>query len=396
MDTTGKSTQGGVFLATSNSLGVLASQFYLVILPLLILETTENYADLGLLLAIGNAFKLLIPLSAPFQSRYGSRNMMFVSTLTRAVSMALLALLYAGIGSFSSIMIICLALYSLADALFAPTVGAYVGRVYPRDQLQKVNSLIHIFVQVSLIFGPLLVALVLAVLDREFAFKSLLWAAAILTLAYAIIIPFLTNDIERTQTNFIWVRLSLDFSRVFGLVLVCITTLYTNGILFVVFPYIANTVFDANKLGILISSFGVGSLSGALLGAMKFWTRLTISYGVVIAAASIIAVICLYLTTTTDLFSSVLALSLIAGVFVGLGSIMTLSWFQTTTPKDAQASINTVLSFLTVGLSPVAIYFSGVALESIGITGLQDLVAVLVVFYILALPALRKGRKLNA
>ena len=396
MDTTGKSTQGAVFLATSNSLGVLASQFYLVILPLLILETTENYADLGLLLAIGNAFKLLIPLSAPFQSRYGSRNMMFVSTLTRAVSMALLALLYAGIGSFSSIMIICLALYSLADALFAPTVGAYVGRVYPRDQLQKVNSLIHIFVQVSLIFGPLLVALVLAVLDREFAFKSLLWAAAILTLAYAIIIPFLTNDIERTQTNFIWVRLSLDFSRVFGLVLVCITTLYTNGILFVVFPYIANTVFDANKLGILISSFGVGSLSGALLGAMKFWTRLTISYGVVIAAASIIAVICLYLTTTTDLFSSVLALSLIAGVFVGLGSIMTLSWFQTTTPKDAQASINTVLSFLTVGLSPVAIYFSGVALESIGITGLQDLVAVLVVFYILALPALRKGRKLNA
>jgi len=69
---------------------------------------------------------------------------------------------------------------------------------------------------------------------------------------------------------------------------------------------------------------------------------------------------------------------------------------QKTTPKKAQASISTILSFLTVGLSPVAIYFSGIAPESIGLSGLRKLVVGLVMFNMLAAIALNKGDRINA
>lgn len=365
--------------ATAVSLGV---QFYAVALVWLVLYLTDSGVQLGALLtaaAIPRAISML--LSGALIDRYPPRRLLIISAFINGLLMTLiLILLGAGWMSMAALFLIA-PVSGLVDAIFYPTSTALIPRLVPRAQLASANALIQTADTIANIAGPSLSGVLigevarlagspLAGLVAGFAVNAALFA-----LGFFIFLSLSrrTDRIEaktgakpaeslgRAVLSGIRYALVQPAIRV-SLLLIAMLNFAAIGPIVVGGALLVERRFggDATMYGVLMGSFGIGMLLGALIigqtgqmrrpGMMLLYTTFALALG--LAA--------LGLSTG---FWVAFAICFVIGIFASVTNITSVTWLQVKTEMHMQGRMASLLVFSAVALDPFSNAISGVVAE---------------------------------
>jgi MFS family permease len=164
----------------------------------------------------------------------------------------------------------------------------------------------------------------------------------------------------RSGLHYAWRNLDL---RIFFLI-VATMSFIVNGAITVGVPVLADTRFPegAAAFGIIMSSFGGGSLLGLLLASMLPAPRPRRVGRILLIVTSCLGIgLILMSFTSVMLFAALIALA--TGVGGGYILITVITWLQRRTPPMMLGRTMSLLTFSTVGLSPIAISIAGVLIK---------------------------------
>jgi MFS family permease len=127
-------------------------------------------------------------------------------------------------------------------------------------------------------------------------------------------------------------------------------------------PYLADTRFEGGSvaLGLMLSSFGAGAVTGALLaGSLRHVPRL----GLVIL---VIAMVLGVAQALVGLAPSVWV-ALPIGTFIGLGvgflNVRVIAWLQARTPVGMRGRVMSLIMLSGVGMAPFSLAISGAIID---------------------------------
>ncbi|HEX9092117.1 MAG TPA: MFS transporter [Anaerolineales bacterium] len=274
-------------LWVGEGISLLGDQFYLIALPWLVLILTGNPLAVGTVLAIaGIPRAIFMLLGGAMTDRFTPRKLMISSNLVRMILTGFLAaLVFTGL--IQTWMLFAFALvFGLADAFFYPAQTSIVPQLVSKDQLQAGNAMIQGTATLSVFIGPVLAGAMISRLDGgsvhsmtgialAFALDALSFLASITMLSMMKIETGLSamekaaeGVLASIREGLLYVWRDATLKIVFGLV--AGINILIVGPVFVGIPVIAKMRFveGAAAYGLIMSTFGGGSLLGILLAGM--------------------------------------------------------------------------------------------------------------------------------
>ena len=374
-------------------ISVLGDQFYMIALPWLVLQLTDDALAVGTVLALVAFPRALFMLvGGALIDRFSPRNMMLASDALRLMLVTLLTLLILT-GSIQMWMLYGFALlFGLAAAFFYPAQPALIPQLLEEEELQTGNILNMGTAQLGIFIGPVVAGGLIALLDTgsvqgaagtshtlgiaiAFGVDALSFLVSLVTL-WMIRIKTATEADEAAKQKegmFSSIRAGLvhawnDYPVRLLIVFLAAIMLLINGPFDVVIPVLSATRFagGAAAFGIIMSAFGGGALLGMVLAGVlpKPPARYIISMILVVISSMGIAWALLGLVTST-LIAALLALAL--GTANGYIEIMLITWVQKRTPLQMQGRMMSLAMFVTMGLTPVSTPIAG-ALVKLNLT----------------------------
>ena len=376
-------------LWSSQAIGRLGDQFYLVALPWLVLKLTSDPLAMGLVLATASVPRAVFMLvGGALTDRFSPRQVMLSSFVLRTAIVGVLAGLTLT-GNITLWMLYATAfLFGLVDAFYYPALNSSVPQLLNQEELQEGNAMIQGAGQLSLFAGPVLAGGLIAFLNGKslpgkegvsdffgVGLVFILNALAFLISAFMIsrVQGHASKGSARSETNDsnIWlsIRSGLAYVRrdtpmfAFFIVTAAITFLidgpYSVGI-----PVLADTRLaeGAAAFGIMMSAFGGGSLAGTVIAgtlpkpsSKRFGpVLLSVSSGLGFGLA-LIGII-----SSTGLAAMV---SFLMGIANGYVVIMFITWLQRRTPSELLGRMMSLLMFALVGLNPISAALAGILVK---------------------------------
>lgn len=360
-------------------ISVLGDHFYMIALPWLVLQLTGDSLAMGTVLALSAVPRALFMLvGGALTDRFSPRALMLTSNAARFVLVSLLTgLVFAN--NIEMWMLYTLAiLFGIADAFFYPAQSSMPPQLVKKDHLQVANSLTQGTMMLTMLIGPALAGLLIAVLGdghsesanmqgiaAAFGLDALTFLVSLVTLIF-IKAPQSESDeaseniIEsiRSGLNFVWNDLPL---RAFFLVVAAVTFFF-NGPFNIGIPLLADTRFPEGAVayGTILSTWGAGSLVGMVLAGVLPRPNPKHMGTVLLILVSVMGIgLALLGVSTSMIFAS--AIGLVLGSVDGYINVFFVTWVQSRAPKAFIGRLMSLLMFSSIGLLPVSMALSGAA-----------------------------------
>jgi MFS family permease len=370
-------------LWVGETVSVVGDQFYFVALPWLVLQLNGSGLALGsVLMAAAVPRTVLVLAGGLVTDRFSPRSVMLVSNAGRWLIVTCFTVL-------THLRSVCIwhlyaaaAAFGTFDAFFYPAYISVVPSLLHPRQIKTGNSLMQGSAQAAALFGPLAAGIIIShtSLVSAFGFDSVTFLVSITMLALirtptgsvakrspTTVLDSITAGLSYALKNCVIRRLVISFAFM---------NLFLTGPFAVGVPVLAKERFGgAGALGLMLSSFGAGSLTGTIFaGQVLSQMRL----GPLLAGAYITAgLVMISLGVSHILWLSWVALILL-GLVAGFSNIQILAYLHRETRPDMMGRVMSLIMFCGQTLIPASYILAG-AVSKIGVTALFIIAGVLIV-----------------
>jgi Transmembrane secretion effector len=353
-------------LWVATTLSMFGDFFSYIAMAWLVLQLTGSGLALGTVLVVQALPRaLLMVVGGALADRLSSRLTMLGSMGLRAIVVAPLAVLVlTGRVHMWEVYGIA-AVFGIVDAFFMPARTSILPKVVADHELEPGNAVMNVTGQASVILGPVLGGLIVAVLGIGWAFAG---DAACFAIGFLFILwlPAAARAAGATHPDgglagqivaglrYAWADIGI---RVM-LIVIAVIDFAANGALGVGLPTLAHGRFAAGAtgLGILLGSWGIGATAGAL-GAGFVSPPKRFGW--------LIVLLCAWLgfgIGAVGLVPSLVPAALLMGFSgVGTGVVNTygISWLQRRIDPAMQGRVMSLVMLASMGLTPLGYAASG-------------------------------------
>jgi MFS family permease len=354
-------------LWVATTLSLFGDFFSYIAMAWLVLQLTGSSLALGTVLVVQALPRAaLMVVGGALADRISPRLTMLGSMGLRAVVVAPLAVLVlTGRVQMWQVYAIA-AVFGIVDAFFLPARSSMLPKVVADHELEPGNAVLNVTMSVSIILGPVIGGLIVAVLGIGWAFAGdaacfaigfliVAWMSAATRSASGAAHPDggLGGQIA-AGLRYAWADIGIRVT----LIVVAVIDFGANGALGVGLPTLAHGRFGAGAtgFGILLGAWGVGATAGAL-GAGFVPPPKRFGW--------LIVLLCVWLgfgMVAVGLMPSLVPATLLMAVTgVGTGVVNTygVSWLQRRTDPAMQGRVMSLVMLASMGLTPVAYAASG-------------------------------------
>lgn len=401
------------WLWIASAISLLGDQLTLIALPWLVLKLTDDAQALGSVIALAAIPRAVFMLvGGALTDRWSPRRVLLVSALARMALVALIAhATFVGQVDMPLVYLVAL-LFGLADAFSFPAQAAMPPRLLDDGQLAGGNALIQGTAQLSLVVGPALAGVLIAVastsdleavaIDNQ---RGLAIVFAIDALTFLVPATVLARTRERptagapeaqgiTQALLAGLKYTWrDPGLRYFIGMLTMLSLVFRGPFMVGIPAFADRHLDqdAAGYGTLMSALGVGAIIGTACAGVFHWPRDS-RLGLLLAVDFLGFGLIFLAMTRVDALWPLAAAICAAAVVDGILSIRLTTWIQTRVPRDLLGRVMSVLIFFNLGLFPLSSAVAGTVaeLDLRLMLGSAGALLVLVALGGMALPGLRQ------
>lgn len=382
----------------------LGDQLTMVALPWLVLKLTGSALALGLVVALMSIPRaVFILLGGALVDRYSPKRVLMISKIVNAVLLGLVAVFILSvepgatwhIGSAITVVmlpqvilaIVCLLAFciGLAQAFGIPSGTSIMPQALAPSHLEAANGMLMGLRQLSMLVGPLLAALLIALAGDSAGglsdARALAWAFAFDGLSFLLSAWTLSRVKLRVQVEAEAQEQSVLRSVGAGLLMVwndvplrmCfiywgIVALFIGGSMQVALPVLASEHLNgASSLGVLMGASGAGNLLGMVAAAVAGKRLRLVSFGTTILLID--AVSGLLVAPVGSVYATWLAASLLllVGVLSGFMQITVYTWIQRRVPAHMMGRAMSIFMFIFMGLAPLSAAGTGWLLTMISL-----------------------------
>ncbi len=354
-------------LWAATTLSLFGDFFSYIALAWLVLQLTGSSLALGTVLVVQALPRaVLMAVGGALADRLSPRLTMLGSMALRAAVVAPLAVLVLT-GRVRMWEVYAMAVvFGVVDAFFMPARQSILPKVVADHELEPGNAVLNVTAQISVIIGPVLGGVIVAVFGTGWAFAG---DAAFFALGFLLI---LWLPAARRATagaahpdgglggqiaagfRYAWADVGLRVT----LIVIAVVDFAANGALGVGLPTLAHGRFAAGAtgFGILFGAWGVGATAGALgAGFVPPPKR----FGWLIVG------LCVWLgmgITGVGLVPALVPAALLmgfSGISTGVVNTYAISWLQRRTDPSMQGRVMSLVMLASMGLTPVAYAASG-------------------------------------
>jgi hypothetical protein len=354
-------------LWVATTLSLFGDFFSYIAMAWLVLQLTGSSLALGSVLVVQALPRaVLMVVGGALADRISPRLTMLGSMGLRALVVTPLAVLVLS-GRVQMWEVYAIAVvFGVVDAFYMPARSSILPRVVADHELEPGNAVLNVTAQTSVILGPVLGGVIVAVLGLGWAFAGdaacfaigflfILWLPAAARRAPGETHPDggLRGQIA-AGFRYAWADVGIRVT----LIVIAVVDFAANGALGVGLPTLAHGRFAAGAagLGILFGAWGVGATAGALgAGFVPPPKR----FGWLIVA------LCLWLglgITGVGLVPSLVPAAVLmafSGVSTGVVNTYAVSWLQRRTDPAMQGRVMSLVMLASMGLTPLAYGASG-------------------------------------
>jgi len=353
------------------ALSVFGDRLIMVAMPFAVLAIDGAGAkDVGIVLGAGAlAVAVFILVGGVWADRLPRRATMLASDLVRALVQGVAAVLLLTDHASVALLVVVQVLYGAAEAFFRPAMLALLPELLDDDELQPANALLGLSSNVSMVVGPVVAGVLVAVIGAGGALAvdagTFAVSAATLALLRVVrpVVPAPRESFLRElaagwgevrSRGWVWATI-LSFSGYHALVLPA---------LFVLGPIVAaESRGGATAWGVISAGFGVGAVLGSLLALRWRPPR----PGFVIALGLLVSSTQAAIVTTTWPTAVVAALEAVTGVTVALTFTVWESALQRHIPMAAQARVSSFDYLGSLTLMPLGYVVMGPLAPVVGV-----------------------------
>jgi len=363
-------------LWVGEAISALGDQFAMIALPWLALVLTGSAFALGTVLAVMAIPRAVLMLvGGAYVDRLSPRRIMLASNAIRFVAVtALGAIVLAGRAELWMLYVFAL-VFGIADAFFYPAQTAIVPELVEGDQLQQANGITQGTTQFTVLVGPALAGIAIALLGGSGANPG---ATGV---ALALLVDGVSFVVSLVTLLFIHPRAAVAedhgsvvhqisegvrfVAKMPALLTVMLISMCANllivGPLDVGLPLLAYSRLPegAAAFGLILSGFGGGSLLG-MLGATILPTPRPSRFGTVLLTMMAGAGVALAGLAFVQSTIVAIALSVFAGAMIGYTNVSFITWVQRRVPMKLMGRVMSVLVFASVSLVPISIAVAGI------------------------------------
>ncbi|HEY3339220.1 MAG TPA: MFS transporter [Propionicimonas sp.] len=367
------------YLWGGQAISHLGDQFHLVALPWLVLATTHDPLQLGLVLAVAGVPRAILMLvGGAVADRISPRLVMLVSDLLRfLIAGALAVAVFAGQVQLWMIYGLAIA-FGTVSGFFLPAAEATLPRVVGRDELEGGNSLMMIASQGAQFIGPAVAGTIVAVVSGAAADAGALKGIAVAfavdaaTFAVSALSLLLMHPITGFGSDNHPLRDVADGLRYVAgnatirtmVIIIALANFLLTGPMLVGIPVLASQRLPegAAAFGMIISAYALGNLGGmGVAGGTRRPTAKMLGWiGTAIFPLFAVIYAALGLVTSTGM---AVALMVVAGVANGYLAIIVISSLQRMAPSNLVGRVMSLLMLSMYGLGPISQAISGAILQ---------------------------------
>ncbi|MBX7223370.1 MAG: MFS transporter [Blastocatellia bacterium] len=384
---------------------MLGDQFTLIALPWLVLTLSNDTFILGSVIAVLSIPRaVFILVGGAFVDRYSPKTVLLLTKyINTALLGALAALVLTGTLNLGLLYVLALGI-GLASAFSFPSGTAITPLVAGPANLQAANSIMMSLRQLTLLGGPLLAGLLIALsgtktngaasprgIGLAFAFDSFSFLFSAWTLMKVQLHPTATVAKEKQSSavfqsiieglRFFWNDRSLRALCLFNAAI----ALFIGGPIQVAMPVLANTRLGQNAaaFGALMAAHGAGTLLGMVVSGMKREGQFKSLGWSILVCNGISGLFFIPLGLINATWEGMALLGGI-GLLGGFIQIATFTWMQQRIPTSMMGRAMSLFMFIFMGLAPLSAAITGWVMRSLtvsqlfGGTGVLLLVIVLV------------------
>jgi MFS family permease len=367
------------WLMSGSVLSLVGDQFTLIALPWLVLRLSGDALALGFVIALmGVPRAVFILLGGVLVDRYSPKRVLMLTKYVSAVLLGMLATLtWQGIATLPVVYALAFGI-GLAQAFAMPSGTAMLPRAVPPALLPAANGMLMGLRQLSMLAGPLLAALLLALssgsagggvdlrtLALAFAVDCASFVLSAFTLALVRMLPLpavasaaVHEPVLRAVGSglaMVWRDVSLRTCFLYwGLV-----SLFVGGALQVALPLLASaTLRSAPAYGVLLGVHGAGTLLG--MAAAPLLPKLKgVPFGALLLAGDALAGLLLMPLGAIDTTWQGGALLVPLGVLGGFLQVAIFTWIQRRVPPRMLGRAMSIFLFIFMGLAPLSAAVTG-------------------------------------
>ncbi|MDM5178277.1 MFS transporter [Massilia sp. DJPM01] len=365
----------------------LGDQFTMIALPWLVLVSTGDPLKMGLVIALMSVPRaIFILLGGALVDRYSPKSMLMISKYVNTVLLALLAaLVLAGYASLPVISVLALAI-GFASAFSIPAGTSMLPNVVAPAQLAQANGIMMGVRQVSMLAGPLLAGLLIALfgdgggaagsaagIGAAFAIDS----ASFLLSAWTLSKVRLPHAQPKAAAEPVLRAVGAGVTMVWHDTALRTCMLYwglcafvVGGTMQVALPVLASSVLHgASALGLIMGVHGAGSLAGmALTGVLgKFRVR---NFGTTVLLVDVLVGLLLIPLGLVAASWQAAGLMLVIGVLGGYMQVAVFSWLQQRVPRAMLGRAMSIFMFIFMGVAPLSAALTGWLLQWVSLAQL--------------------------
>ncbi|WP_228895987.1 MFS transporter [Pseudoduganella aquatica] len=381
----------------------LGDQFTMIALPWLVLTMTGDPLALGAVIAIMSVPRaVFMLLGGALVDRYSPKRVMMV---TKYVNAALLGVL-AGLVLFAPALLSLPLLYALAlglglaQAFAIPSGTSIMPQVVPPEHLQAANGAMMGMRQLTMLAGPVLAALLIAIagdggaaaaattaagagghpalhapagafgIGIAFAFDCFTFLFTAWTLAQVRMRAGAARPAGPPQSIFssvgeglmtVWRDVALRTCFMYW----SVVAVFVGGAMQVALPLLASqNLHGAGSLGLLTGAHGTGMLLGMALSSAGVKLRFGGFGATLLAIDAIVALLLAPLGAITATWQGA-ALLLLAGSLAGFMQIAVFTFIQGSVPPRMLGRAMSIFMFIFMGLAPLSAAAIGALLKVI-------------------------------
>jgi predicted MFS family arabinose efflux permease len=361
-----------VLLSAGQFVSMVGTQISQLALPLLVLDLTGSAALTGIFVALRTVPPLILLLPAgAWLDRWDRKRVMLISDAARALALGAVAINIPLGGPILPLLMVATLIEGVFNTFFTVAEQACLPRVVRPDQLPQALAVDNTSDQVSRMAGPTLGGFLYA-LGRgvPFAVDAISYAASVVSLLF-IKVPFQQErsaTAEPPPSLVSQIRAGLAYLMahpVLRLLVVLVGGLsfFSQGYPLIVILRAQELGADAQTIGLMFASGGIGGILGALAAP-----RLQRRFGVgrmVLLSSWIWVLTWPPFALAPDLPWLAVA-NAIGWVIVPIHNITQLSYRLKVVPDALQSRVNSVYRLIAFGGQPIALALTGLLLQAVG------------------------------
>jgi MFS family permease len=372
------------WLLGGGMLSMIGDQFTLIALPWLVLKLTGDPLALGVVIALMSIPRaVFILIGGALVDRHSPMRVMMLSKHASALLLfALAALTLSGGATLPLVYALALGI-GLAQAFAIPSGTAMLPQTVPAPLLQAANGTMMGMRQLSMLAGPLLAALLLALaggdgsadarpLGLAFAVDCVTFVLSALTLARVRPLADAPRAAEAHVLRAVGAGLAMVWRDTalrtcflyWGLVAFCV-----GGAMQVALPLLARDVLHgASSLGLLMGVHGAGTLLGMLLSARA--PRPQLPFGAMLLIGDALAGLLLVPLGAVGALWQAIVLLLALGMLAGYLQVAIFTWIGQRVAREMLGRAMSIFLFIFMGLAPLSAAATGAILQYVSLATL--------------------------